>query len=156
MTDSLIEAVVVDVDGTLCDVSGIRHYVVDPDRRNFDKFHRASALCPPIPETIEWVEDHRRRGRAIIVVTARQRTYESITRTWLRKWEVPFDALLMRATRDQRPDKDVKRDILASIRAEGFDVVAAIDDNPGVIALWESESIPVTVVPGWDDPIAIP
>ncbi|WP_181273625.1 phosphatase domain-containing protein [Brevibacterium oceani] len=156
MTDSLIEAVVVDVDGTLCDVSGIRHYVVDPDRRNFDKFHRASALCPPISETIEWVEDHRRRGRAIIVVTARQRTYESITRTWLRKWEVPFDALLMRATRDQRPDRDVKRDILASIRAEGFDVVAAIDDNPGVIALWESESIPVTVVPGWDDPIAIP
>lgn len=32
----LKEAVIVDVDGTLCDVSGIRHYLLnDPKRRNF-------------------------------------------------------------------------------------------------------------------------
>lgn len=54
LSSSLVrKAVLVDVDGTLCDVSGIRHYVQSvPKTRNFDKFHRASALCPAIPNTV--------------------------------------------------------------------------------------------------------
>lgn len=52
-TLSARKAVLVDVDGTLCDVSGIRHYVQSfPKNRNFDKFHRASALCPAIPSAV--------------------------------------------------------------------------------------------------------
>ena len=143
-------AVIVDVDGTLCDVSGIRHYVTGK-RRNFDKFHKASALCPPIPATLEWVADWVERGAAIIIVTARRREYEQLTRTWLHKWDVDCHELHMRANNDDRPDREVKRDILANIR-ERYEVIAAIDDNPNVIALWESEGIPTTVVPGWDKP----
>lgn len=144
----LREAVIVDVDGTLCDVSGIRHYVPDGARvRNFEAFHRASAVCPLIPSTLEWVCAHRDAGRTVIVVTSRKRRFEYLTRRWLRKYEVPFDHLLMRADEDQRRDDLVKESILRRIRAQGFDVVAAIDDNPIVIALWEREGIPVTVVP---------
>lgn len=146
-------AVLVDVDGTLCDVSGVRHYVQsDPKNRNFDKFHRASALCPAIPSTVAWVREQHAAGMFVIVVTSRKQQYEYLTRRWLRKWEVPYDRLLLRANRDERRDDLVKADLLAQIRAEGFDVVAAIDDNPSIIALWESEGIPVTVVPGWNDP----
>lgn len=147
-----IEAIIVDVDGTLCDVSGVRHYVVgDPRRRDFHSFHRASELCPAIPSTIAWVNRHAAMNRTVIVVTARNRRYEFITRRWLRKWNVPYDLLFMRGVRDERPDDQVKADILADIRGRGYDVVAAIDDNPTVIALWEREHIPVTKVPGWDE-----
>lgn len=146
-------AVIVDVDGTLCDVSGIRHYVAaDPRNRNFDLFHRASALCPAIPGTLAWVEREHALGRAVLVVTSRKHRYEFLTRRWLRKWEVPVDHLLMRSDEDERSDDLVKADLLARIRARGFHVVAAIDDNPTVIALWRREGIPVTVVPGWAHP----
>ncbi|MHA3723848.1 phosphatase domain-containing protein [Leucobacter sp. HY1910] len=146
------EAVIVDVDGTLCDVSGIRHYVTaHPRRRNFDQFHRASAICPAIPDSLAWVEAHRALGRAVIIVTARERRYEFITRRWLRKWGIRNDLLLMRANGDPRRDDFVKADILAQIRACGFNVVAAIDDNPVVVALWRRERIPVTVVSGWHE-----
>ena len=151
---ALGDAVIVDVDGTLCDVSGVRHYVTsDPGNRNYDRFHAASALCPPIPSAVEWVAAQRALGRTIIVVTARKRRWEFVTRRWLRKWEIHCDWLLMRPDADQRRDREVKADILALIRSRGYRVVAAIDDNPAVVELWESQGIPVTVVPGWgEDP----
>lgn len=148
------KAVLVDVDGTLCDVSGVRHYVQsDPKHRNFDKFHRASALCPAIPSTVAWVREHHTAGATVIVVTSRKQHYEHLTRVWLRKWDVPYDRLLLRNNHDERRDDLVKADLLAKIRAEGYEVIAAIDDNPSIIALWESEGIPVTIVPGWTDPV---
>lgn len=151
-TKALAEAVIVDVDGTLCDVEGIRHYVTRSNaRRDFESFHKASALCPPIAETLDWVAAHRAAGRRIIVVTARERRWEHLTRTWMRKWEIEHDHLLMRPNFDYRPDTEIKSEILAQITTAGFDVVAAIDDNPSVIALWRSHGIPVTVVPGWPD-----
>lgn len=150
-------AVIVDVDGTLCDVSGIRHYVAPQRRkRDFHTFHKASAFCPPILGTLDWVEQHRRDDKAIIVVTARERRWEHLTRIWLHKHNVAFDALLMRPNGDYRPDQMIKSQILADVRAAGFDVIAAIDDNPSIVALWEANSIPTTIVPGWDDPITMP
>ena len=44
-------AVIVDIDGTLVDVSSVRHHVAGPGKRNFDAFHRESADCPPIAMT---------------------------------------------------------------------------------------------------------
>lgn len=148
------KAVLVDVDGTLCDVSGVRHYVQsDPKHRNFDKFHRASALCPAIASTVAWVREQHATGITVIIMTSRKQQYEHLTRVWLRKWSVPYDRLLLRDDHDERRDDLVKADLLAKIRAEGYEVIAAIDDNPSIIALWESEGIPVTIVPGWTDPV---
>ncbi len=84
-------AVIVDVDGTLCDVSGIRHYVAaDPRNRNFDLFHRASALCPAIPGTLAWVEREHALGRAVLVVIALWRR-EGIPVTVVPGWAHPAD-----------------------------------------------------------------
>lgn len=144
-------AVIVDMDGTLVDVSGVRHYVMDnPRKKDFNHFHVGAALCPPIGSTLRWVASQRALGHAVLVVTSRKQQWEYQTRMWLRKWEVDIDGLFMRADDDDRPDAAVKRDILARIRdRSGHRVIAAIDDNPNVIALWEAEGIPVTVVPGW-------
>ena len=147
----LVDAVIVDVDGTLCDVSGIRHYVAPGQRkRDFTKFHAASAVCPARTEVLDWVRAHQAAGHAVIVVTARKRRWEYLTRRWLRKWDVQFDVLAMRADADERPDVLVKADLLAKLRQRGYRIVAAIADNPHVIALWERERIEVTLVPGWD------
>lgn len=150
------DAIIVDMDGTLVDVRGIRHYV-RPGRqfRDFDRFHKASLFSPPNHDVLRRVFEEREAGRAVFVVTARRDRYERLTRDWLAKHDVEFDELLMRRDNDQRYDVDVKRDILRSIR-QTHRVVLAIDDNPSIIALWESQHVPVLVVPGWDDPIALP
>jgi len=144
-------ALIVDVDGTLVDVSGARHYVLGRTRKqgkDFHHFHLAALFCPPVERTVRLVAEAKKSGWTILVVTARKRMWERGTRDWLAKHEVEFDRLFMRADSDQRKDVEVKRDILARIREE-YDVGMAIDDNPNVIALWRAEGIPVEVVPGW-------
>jgi FMN phosphatase YigB (HAD superfamily) len=148
MTDS--PAVIVDVDGTLVDVAGIRHYVLaDPRRKNFEQFHAASSYVAPMPLVVETVHALQSAGLAIVVLTSRKERWRHRTRAWLAKWEVPVDALGMRADHDERRDDDVKRDLYGHTRRLGYDPVLAIDDNPIVVALWRSLDIPTVVVPGW-------
>lgn len=156
-TETKPAAVIFDMDGTLVDVSSIRHYVREamlPDgtysKKSFDDFHKASILCPAIWETVDRLMYYWEKRIDILIVTARGRQYDHTTRDWLHKYAIPYNKLYMRDVGDQRADVDVKRDILAEIE-ETWTVVHAVDDNPNVIELWKENRIPVTVIPGWED-----
>lgn len=151
------KAVICDMDGTLVDVSSIRHHVrggILPDgsykRKNFDAFHTESATCPPIQETLDLVTWHREAGTKIIIVTARSRRYRVPTVWWLLWNNIETDDLFMRRDGDHRPDYEVKKDLLVEIRKR-WTPIHALDDNPNVIRLWQEEGIPTTVIPGWED-----
>lgn len=143
-------AVIFDMDGTLADVSGIRHHVVGaPGKwKDFDAFHAASVDVPPH----DWVVDLARKfdaaGLDVLVVTARRAKWRHHTAWWLALNGVPSAALFMRPDGDSRPDRVVKADILARIK-QTHDVVLAVDDNPAVIDLWKANGIPTLTVPGW-------
>jgi phosphoglycolate phosphatase-like HAD superfamily hydrolase len=144
----LRKAVIFDCDGTLCDVSSIRHFV-SGENRDFHSFHMASAGCPPHAHVVEAAHQAKADDLDVLVVTARMQQYRNVTAMWLALHGVPSDALFMRADGDFRKDFFVKKDILRRIRAR-WDVMHAWDDNPNVLELWRQESIPCTVVPGWD------
>ena len=151
------EAVIVDVDGTLVDVSSVRHYVIAallPDgsykTKDFDAFHRESVNCPPIWETVGRVNRWFNDGTKILIVTARSERYYGPTAWWLAENNIPHHELYMRADRDFRPDYVIKSEILARI-TKRYNVIHAIDDNPAVIRLWEENGIETTVVPGWEE-----
>lgn len=151
------KAVIVDVDGTLVDVSSIRHHVramMNDDgtwkRKNFDAFHRDSVNCPPIQETLDHVAYWIEQGCEILIVTARSRRYYGPTAWWLAEHEIPHTEIYMRTDGDYRQDFIVKKEILARIE-QRFEVVHAIDDNPSVLDLWESEGIETTRIPGWEE-----
>lgn len=141
-------AVIFDMDGTLVNVSSIRHFVKSTPR-DFVEFHSQSINCPPHDDVVDAAHKAVEDGHEVIVVTARGEMWRSLTSVWLALHNVPSDALLMRSGKDNRSDVEVKRDILAMIR-QTRDVVHAFDDNPNVIALWVENGIPTTVVPGWD------
>lgn len=143
------KARIFDVDGTLCNVEDIRHFV-SGGQRNFDAFHYASIDCPPNPHVVEAARQSLAEGVAPLIVTARQAKYRNVTAFWLAMHDVPSEAMYMRATGDMRPDYYVKRDILTRIRY-WYDVIEAWDDNPNVIRLWTEENIPTVLVPGWVD-----
>lgn len=152
------KAIIVDMDGTLVDVSGIRHYVREsllPDgtysKKNFDDFHKASILCPAHHSVIDSVENYWTRRYDVIVVTARSERYRKTTTDWLYKYAVPYTTLYMRPEGDYRADVEVKRDIYNDLIYPKWRVDYAIDDNPNVINLWRSLGIYVMVVPGWED-----
>lgn len=150
-------AVIMDMDGTLCDVSSIRHHVNPNDpgysgEKRFDLFHSESIDCPPDPRAVAEHERALDEGHAILVVTARMYEWRYVTMLWLNENGLSYDELYMRKDGDFRRDVEVKADILAAIRQDGYEPVRAVDDNPSVVELWESEDIETVVIPGWLDP----
>lgn len=140
-------AVIVDVDGTLVNTSDIVHLVLAKPKK-YDQFHYASVFCDPHDWVVEKVREHFLAGDKILIVTARKFRWREITINWLANQNVPYDEIHMRRDDDNRQDRLVKLEILEKLR-ESYEIVHAYDDNPNVIALWEEQGIPVTVVPGW-------
>lgn len=147
-------AVIIDCDGTLADVSAIRPYVVPPTPmpkgwyKDFHAFHSASINCPPNHAVVAHAQRTHLLGTKVLIVTARRAMYRHQTAWWLALNGVPSDALYMRGDKDGRPDYLVKKDILESIRTR-YNPVLAIDDNPAVLALWHDEGIPTIKIDGF-------
>lgn len=145
------DAVIFDCDGTLVNVDSVRHHLFGKDR-NFHRFHRESVNCPPNEDVVAAAVEAYESGLSVLIVTARVFRYCWETMFWLsHHLPVPYEELYMRRDGDFRPDGIVKREILSMIRDDRYNVVRAWDDNPGVIEVWQSEGIPVTIVPGWVD-----
>jgi len=144
-------AIIFDVDGTLADVSSIRHYL-KPDLhhgKDFDTFHAESVNVPPHSYVVNAAQVAHMLGHAVLVVTARKHMWRHHTAWWLAMHRVPSDMLMMRGNKDQRKDYEVKKDMLHTI-SQAYNVIHAWDDSPHIIRLWKENGIPTTVVPGWE------
>jgi len=137
-------AVIVDMDGTLCDVSSVVHLQAEPD--GFNAFHEACAQCPPQAGVVDWCIDQYGRGHALLIVTGRDAYSRELTSQWLTQHlPVPIDGLHMRKDGDFRSNTAIKREIHSDL-SERYDIRAAIDDDPEIVALWRDIGIPVFMV----------
>jgi phosphoglycolate phosphatase-like HAD superfamily hydrolase len=139
------EAVIFDLDGTLCDTSEIVH-LIEGDDNDFAAFHAASAQCPAHDDVVDAARQQAALGRAVLVVTSREFVWRDVSLDWLVAHEVPYDALHMRIVGDYRKDVVVKKEILQQIVDDGYTVVEAWDDAPAVLDLWRENGITVHVV----------
>lgn len=145
-----VDAIVFDMDGTLVDVDALAEKHLNPKpgaKRDFDAFHRESEFAPPHQHVVEAAQRAYLEGTAVLVVTARMTDYVGVSSRWLAKQPVWLDQIYMRRSQDFRPDYDVKREIVDQIRADGYNIMHAWDDNPAIITLWNELGIPNTVVP---------
>jgi len=141
-------AAIFDVDGTLVDVTSIRHHVMGTPKR-FDLFHGGAIDCPANAPVVDLLRLCRESGLAIIIVTARNEQWLYNTLVWLQEHGVEHDEIFMRKNGDGRSDVYVKSDILKEIEYF-FEIRLAVDDNPSIIDLWKSHGIFTVEVPGWE------
>ena len=141
-------AYIFDVDGTLANVDPYLHYVRGSNR-DYDAFHEASIDALPNLEVVEMLNNAVADQHAILIVTSRKDKWRGLTSMWLAKNNLRSHALFMRSDEDNRPDYEVKRDILHKINNH-WKVLHAVDDNPNVIRLWEDNQIPTTKIGTWD------
>jgi FMN phosphatase YigB (HAD superfamily) len=148
-------AIIFDMDGTLADVSSIRHHLKYYDKnkkrimKHFNMFHEKSVDVPAHGHVVSAAQIAYLLGNDIIIVTARKHMWRHQTAWWLAMNGVHSDALFMRGNNDDRPDYEVKKDILNTIR-KAWNPIHAWDDNPSIIKLWTEEGIPCTIVDGWE------
>lgn len=149
-------AVIFDMDGTLADVSSIRHHLTKYDQgkrrviKHFNRFHAESVSVPPHGYVVNAAQIAHMLGHAVLIVTARKHLWRHHTAWWLALQNVPSDVLMMRGNEDNRKDYEVKKDMLDTLR-KAYDIIHAWDDNPSIIKLWQENNIPTTIVPGWEE-----
>ena len=141
-------AYIFDVDGTLANVDPYLHHVRGSNR-DYEAFHEASVGALPNIEVVEMLNHAFFDQMHIIIVTSRKEKWRGLTSYWLAKNDIGHHALYMRSDDDNRPDYEVKKDILLKIKNH-WNVIHAVDDNPNVIRLWEDHGIPTTKIGNWD------
>ena len=94
------------MDGTLANVSSIRHFLHKFDKgrkwKDFHSFHAESVNVPPNPEVVNHAQVAHLLGYAIIIVTARSQMWRGQTAMWLAINGVPSDAMFMRKNGDHK------------------------------------------------------
>ena len=101
--------IVVDLDGTLCDVSRRRQYVASKPR-NWNAWNAGIINDRPIPQVLEVLNALKDRF-PIFFVSGRSDDYRDVTLKWFEKYgimEHDYNGLLMRKYEDHRDDAIVK------------------------------------------------
>lgn len=138
-----------DIDGTLADCSHRIHHI-QKTPKDWDTFFAACHLDAPIRHIIELAQHLAKySGATIVYVSGRSDQCRRETSLWLGKQYLPAGPLYMRKEGDHRDDDIIKLELLAQLRADGFDPIMAFDDRDRVVAAWRSAGIPCAqVAPG--------
>jgi hypothetical protein len=138
----------VDIDGTLADISHRLHFIQDTPA-DWNVFFMAAADDKPIFEVITVIRGLQHAGQKILMVTGRSEISRTLTIDWLHRFRVPFDALLMRKEGDHREDNIVKSELLDQILTqypqvkEQFKIAGVFEDRQQVVDMYRARGLRV-------------
>ncbi len=137
-------AVIFDLDGVLSDARGRQHYLAGL-RRDWDAFFEACGEDPLVPEVARLLEliDPQ---LVVILLTARPARVREQTVEWLERYGVRYDLLVMRDHGEYLSADRFKQAEARALRAYGFDIRLAVEDDPRNLEMFEREGIPCLYV----------
>lgn len=136
-----------DIDGTLADCSH-RVDLVNGPNANWREFFAACVDDKPITHIMNVAHALEGTHDFVVFVSGRSDEVRAETERWLSKYGF-FQALYMRKAGDHRPDHVVKLELLAQLRADGYEPIMAFDDRNRVVQMWRDVGIPCAqVAPG--------
>lgn len=125
--------VIVDLDGTLCDVTH-RLQWLSAQPKNWAAWNAGIPSDPPHSAVVDVVR-HLGEKFPIIIVSGRSEDNRQVTEKWLERHDVRYSAMYMRGADDFRPDHVIKAEIAEEIEST-HDVLCVFDDRPSVVAMW--------------------
>ena len=132
--------IIFDLDGTLAIIDERRQKAMKPNGKlNWDKFSSDELIKKDLPNVpvIKTAKLFHQGGFKIYVLSGRSEETKQVTTQWLKKYDVPFSLLKMRAKNDTRPDEIVKKDFIEELSI--LDRVFLIfDDREKVVKMWRS------------------
>jgi hypothetical protein len=132
--------VVFDIDGVLSDAASRQHFI-ERGRRDWRAFFDACGDDPLIEEVARLVEllDPALR---VVLLTGRPLRVQPQTLAWLERYGLRWDLLIMRDMGDYSAAREFKRDTVAQLRAHGFDLRLAFEDDRRNLEMFRSEGVP--------------
>lgn len=133
-------AVVVDIDGVVADASHRQHLLAGR-KPDWSGFFDACVGDPLIAEVARLV-DLLAPGLVVVLLTGRPLSVRVATLDWLARQRLRWDLLVMRDYGDYSASRAFKRRAVGELRAEGFDLRLALDDDLRNCEMFRSEGIP--------------
>lgn len=132
--------VVFDLDGVLSDAATRQHYLTSP-RPDWKGFFAACGDDPLVDEVARLTEllDPDLR---LVLLTARPMSVQPQTLAWLERYELRWDMLIMRQTSSYVPSSTFKRETVHELRAAGYDLQLAFEDDRRNVDMFHSEGVP--------------
>lgn len=135
-------AIVVDLDGTLCDVTHRKHILEQSGKDRWERYAMACADDLPVFGVRDLIRAYKELGYFIALVSGRSEKAYELTRGWLDTHTVPFDQLIMRQEGSYISNVELKRQAIEHLMAT-HEIRLIVDDHEGVIDMALAEfSIP--------------
>ena len=147
--------VVVDLDGTLC-LTCKRHHFLRSQPKNWAAFFDGIPFDTVNEPVFETVRSLYKTGHNVILCSARNEEHREATRQWLMKYKIYhydeqrmgrtpkilYNKLYMRPDGDHRNDCVLKKEILDTMKEDGYNPQLAIDDRDRVVKMWRDNGVP--------------
>jgi hypothetical protein len=137
-------AVVFDVDGVLSDASTRQHFLEYP-RRDWEAFFEAcgdDTLIDEVGRLLEVLDPSHR----VVLLTARPLRFRPQTLAWLDRYGLRWDLLIMREWGDYSASRSFKRVTVGELRAYGFDLRLAFEDDRRNVAMFHAAGVPCVYI----------
>jgi hypothetical protein len=132
--------IVFDMDGVLSDASSRQHFIEYPFP-DWEAFFHACGddeLIDEVARLLDVIDAEHR----IILLTARPIRVQPQTLAWLDRYDLRWDALIMREYGDYMAARVFKQRTVAELRARGFDLRLAFEDDPRNVHMFHSQDVP--------------
>ncbi|CAH0155070.1 MULTISPECIES: hypothetical protein [unclassified Microbacterium] len=140
--------VLLDLDGVIAD-AGHRQRFLHQDEPDWDGFY-AGVADDGVLEAGRALAASIASEVPVVVLTGRIDEVADVTQRWLDEHGIRWDMLICRPAHeddDSRHAVDYKRDEIAQLRAFGYELRLAADDNRKIVAMFEEAGIPALYVP---------
>jgi len=148
--------VIFDLDGTLADIEIRRKKSIKPNgKMDWDIFFHPDNIKydKPVPAIVSLIQTFEDKGYNTVIFSGRNDRSWNETKLWLKRYEIPYDLLVMRpdkfksksfpvadgnpATSDMRfmPDEILKKKMLDTF-VDINDVLFVVDDRQKVVDMW--------------------
>lgn len=128
------------MDGVLSDAANRQHFL-DHGRRDWRAFFDACGDDPLIEEVARLTE-LLDPGLRLVLLTARPMRVQPQTLAWLDRYGLRWDLLIMRPYGDYTASPEFKRDTVGELRAHGFDLLLAFEDDRRNYDMFHEENVP--------------
>ena len=139
-------AVVFDIDGVLSDAAGRQHYIDGTSRRrDWNAFFEACGDDPLIDDVaalLHLVESSLK----VVLLTGRPVRVQRQTLAWLERYDLRWDLLIMRDFGDYSAAREFKQDTVADLRAHGFDLQLAFEDDRRNRDMFKAGGVPCVYI----------
>lgn len=134
----------VDIDGTVANGDHRLHHI-QKEPKAWDDYFLECGKDAPIEHMRAVVIGLSAHAR-IVYVSGRSDLVRQQTIDWFDQHGFPCDALYMRKQGDHTDDDKLKIQLLAQLRADGFEPIMAFDDRNRVVRAWRAAGIPCAQV----------